>query len=141
LPEANPDPRKERAEVLEEREHVTRQLEFDQRQLELEINKVKLKQTLAQVDTTRPTREQEREDLVKQLIEEAELACRTIPETIDRELAAHAAIDARCFHPNSEIDAYLKEQTKKVVSLKYEAVRHHMGGNVRVQQKDRWETV
>lgn len=124
------DPR----EQLKLREVETRHLQIDVDQLVLEIKKQRLNQHLKQPSPPKVSAHQERIHRIAEQLDDAELACRTIPDTVARELKVHADIDAGRYHPNDDTDLFIKEQMKRAASVGFEAIRLGMGADVRVQK-------
>jgi len=130
--------RLQRLRELEERDHSRRHLEADQKQLELEIEVERLRKKKNTPEPESLTAHQKNVRWVAEQIDNAEFACRTIPDTVDRELKLHAEINARPIDlADPENIEQIKLNLKRAVSVQFESIRLGLGSDISVQEKDR----
>lgn len=130
--------REQRAHKLEEREYETRQLQIDREQLMLAVDAAKYRKLHQEVSTPAPppkSEQQKRIEWVAEKVAEAEHTCRTVTDTLRRELELHEEIDATSFHKDPEINAHLREECKRAVSIGFESARAGFGTNVQIPKK------
>jgi hypothetical protein len=134
LPEPTPDKRQILAEEIAVGEATKRVMELDRDKLGIAIDQARLRRDLDRKEPVVETEEQKQVNRIASLVADAERTCKTVPETVQRELEEHGKIDRTQYHHDPEINAHIQSELKQAVSVAFERVRMGSGVNVRIQK-------